>query len=554
MGQQKATGWTGLAVLSLAMGGLLGCAFGGNPSPPTPAAAISAPVAEPPPRGSLPEPPADPAPLPQEPIPAGPVGPSSPSRPNDGWDPLAGQSELSAESLVTEVELRNPSLEAASAAWRAAAERYPQAISLDDPMFGFALSPGGVGREDNGGWMVEASQKIPWSGKRALRGNAASAEADAAQADVGEARLMLDEAAKMALADYYAAVREEEVNRTTATLLKQFRQIAKSKYEVNQATEQDVFQADVELADLESRRGELLRDRQVAAARINTLLHREVDYPLPPPPSQVETADALPGVEALRQAALQCRPDLAALLARVRMEEANLELANREYWPDLEVMAKYDAFMPVDIRPEVGLNINVPLRQQRRDAAAAEAAAKLQQRRAEYQAARGSGRLRGADGLRPPDSAAAVDRHFQRKNSSLRGAKSAIGAGQLHGRQSRFPAADRRRAPAPRPAGEVLQGVGRLSARPGVVGAGRGPAGGVRSAVTMHWDCPLRSGRRRGRGRFRGKRRQPLAGWGGVCYSRLVGKIPAARAAKNGILPARGRSSIGRAPALQAGG
>ena len=42
--------------------------------------------------------------------------------------------------------------------------------------------------------------------------------------------------------------------------------------------------------------------------------------------------------------------------------------------------------MPMDIRPEVGLNINVPLRQQRRNAAAAEAAAKLQQRRAEYQA------------------------------------------------------------------------------------------------------------------------------------------------------------------------
>ena len=117
--------------------------------------------------------------------------------------------------------------------------------------------------------------------------------------------------------------------------MKQFRQIAKSKYEVNQATEQDVLQANVELADLESRHAELLRDRRVAAARINTLLHREADYPLPPPPTQVETADGLPGVETLRQTALQCRPDLASLLARVRLEEANFELACREYWPDL---------------------------------------------------------------------------------------------------------------------------------------------------------------------------------------------------------------------------
>ena len=247
---------------------------------------ISASVAEAPPaQRGLPEPPVAPAPLPQEVIPAGPAVQSPPSRPSDGCDPFAGQSELTAQSLATEVELCNPSLEAALSAWRAAAERYPQAIPLDDPMFGFALSPGGVGREDNGGWMVEASQKIPWCGKRELRGNAAAAEADAAQADVGDARLILAEAAKMALADYYAAVREEEVNRATATLLKQFRQIAKSKYEVNQATEQDVLQADVELADLESRRAELLRDRQVAVARINTLLHRQPDYPLPPPPT-----------------------------------------------------------------------------------------------------------------------------------------------------------------------------------------------------------------------------------------------------------------------------
>ena len=169
---------------------------------------------------------------------------------------------------------------------------------------------------------------------------------------------------------------------------------------MNLATEQDVLQADVELADLESRRTELLRDRQVAAARINTLLHREVDYPLPPPPTQIEMADALPGVEVLRQAALQSRPDLAALLARVRMEEANRELADREYWPDLEVMAKYDAFMPVDIRPQVGLNVNVPFGNSS-EAAVAEASAKVQQRRAEYQAQR----IRSATRCRQPTTA-----------------------------------------------------------------------------------------------------------------------------------------------------
>jgi outer membrane protein TolC len=252
-------------------------------------------------------------------------------------------------------------------------------------MFGFAVSPSGVGREDSGGWMVEASQKLSWPGKRALRGDAAQAEADAAHSDVRDVRLRLAEAAKMAFADYYLAARQTEVNRTTAALVTQFRQLAKSKYEVNQATEQDVLQADVELADLESRHAELARDCRVAVARINTLLHRAADYPLPPPPAHIAADESLPDAASLQQMALQCRPDIVAQLARIRMEEANLELAYKDYYPDAELVAKYDAFMPVDIRSEVGMNINVPLQHDRRDAAVREASARVQQRRAEYQ-------------------------------------------------------------------------------------------------------------------------------------------------------------------------
>ena len=67
------------------------------------------------------------------------------------------------------------------------------------------------------------------------------------------------------------------------------------------------------------------------------------------------------------------------------MEEANLELAGREYYPDVELVAKYDAFMPVDIRPQVGMNLNVPLQGEHRAAAIRQAAARVAQRRAEYQ-------------------------------------------------------------------------------------------------------------------------------------------------------------------------
>ena len=74
-----------------------------------------------------------------------------------------------------------------------------------------------------------------------------------------------------------------------------------------------------------------------------------------------------------------------ALHARAQAEEANLALACKDYYPDIDVMAKYDAFMPDNIRPAIGMQMNVPLHNERRTAAVSEAEARVQQRRWEYQ-------------------------------------------------------------------------------------------------------------------------------------------------------------------------
>ncbi len=318
-------------------------------------------------------------------IPHSEFGPESSAALAPSDDPFSGQAELTVDQLVTEVQVRNPSLQAASDAWRAATERYPQVVSLDDPMFAFMISPSGVGMDNGGGWMVQASQKIPWAGKRCLRGSIASAEADVMQGDIGDARLRLAEAAKVAFYDYYVAWRQMEVNSTTQKLVQQFREIASNKYQVNQASQQDVLQADVELADLATRNAELTRDQQVAAARINTLLHRAADHPLPPPPAEAPFPDGLPAAEELQQAAVRSRPDLYAQLSRIEAEEANLGLACREYYPDLNLVARYDGFMPEDMRPQVGMDVNIPIRIARRSAALREASHRIAQRRAEYE-------------------------------------------------------------------------------------------------------------------------------------------------------------------------
>jgi outer membrane protein TolC len=275
-----------------------------------------------------------------------------------------------------------------TAAYQAASARFPQVISLDDPMFGTMFAPASIGSNNvEFGYRLEVAQKYPFPGKRGLRGQAAQAEASAAGNDVEDMRLQLTESARTSFYDYYLVHRNLEVNDESVKLLQRIRESAESQYANNKASEQDIFQVDVELGRQRERGISLERARKVAIARINTLMHRPSDAPLPLPPSQVPVTDAVPSLESLQSQAVSQRPDLRALADRIAADQAALALAEREYYPDFEVAAAYDTIMgngPMrDLAPQVGVRLNVPLRRARRRAAVDEAEAKTAQRQAE---------------------------------------------------------------------------------------------------------------------------------------------------------------------------
>jgi outer membrane protein TolC len=300
-------------------------------------------------------------------------------------------SELSVELLVQQVLARNPSLAQMTAAWQAASAKYPQVTSLDDPMFAATLGPGTFAPDDPGvnfAYRLEISQKYPWPGKLRLRGQAALAEAGAAANEVEDVRLQLIESAQIAFSDYYLVDRALDVNDANLRLLRRFKENAEARYEEGLVPQQDILQAAVEIGREQQRRLTLERMREVAVARINTLMNVSPDMPLPPPPRQIQVRDGLPDAAALRQAALARRPDLQALANRSAAEEATLALAHKEYYPDLEPFFMYDRFMGnneqnKDLAAMLGLKLNLPVRLERRRGAVAEAEARIRQRRAE---------------------------------------------------------------------------------------------------------------------------------------------------------------------------
>lgn len=299
--------------------------------------------------------------------------------------PFTGAAVLTADALVEQVLARSPSLAEMVAAWKAAAARYPQVVSLDDPMVGLQAAPGAwFSREMDGGVRVEISQRYPWCGKRELRGENAQATAQAAAHDVADMKLQLVESARRAFYDYYLVDRALSVNRENLRLLREFRKNAESRYATGAVSQQDVLQAEVEIGRAEERQVTLERLRPVTAARINTLMHLPPDAPLPPPPEAVALAGGVPDPTALRTQALHQRPDLLGVQDRLRAEQASLALAHKEFLPDVEVMAAYDSiWQEKPLRPQVGVRMNLPVRCERRYAAVAEAEARVGQRLAE---------------------------------------------------------------------------------------------------------------------------------------------------------------------------
>ena len=297
-----------------------------------------------------------------------------------------GAAFLDRRALVRQVLDRNPTVRAARYSWRAALARYPQATALQDPMFGAGVAPRSIGSNSvKDAPKFDLSQKLPFPGKLRLRGEVALGEAEAASHDYAAVRLRLATMASLLFDDYILATRSLEINAEHVALLEEFQRIATVRYEAGEASQQDPIQAEVELTHALHRELVLETSRRVTAEQINALLHRapRAELPAAPARSAVPTA-AAEAPDGLIARALEDRPELAAAGARVTAEEARVGLARREYFPDITVTGSYNRlWQKRDLRPFVGLQLNVPLQIGRRKAAVEEAQARLEQVRHE---------------------------------------------------------------------------------------------------------------------------------------------------------------------------
>jgi cobalt-zinc-cadmium efflux system outer membrane protein len=283
---------------------------------------------------------------------------------------------------VEAVLRQNPSVEASRQAFRAALSKRVQARAFDDPMLEYTFAPLSIGSKDVPfGQSVTLSQKFPWPGKRALAGEAALAEAEAAKGDFESVRLRLALMASLLFDQYYAVDRSLALNAQHKQLVESIKRAAQAQYQAGRAPQQEPLQAEVELLQIERQHLVLSSRRAVITAQMNGLLHRAPEAPLPDPPEELDLPDlALGSASELQAEALEHRPELRAQHAALRGREAERNLAERESYPDLGVMTQYNSMWQMwQHQWMVGLSLNVPLSLGRRRGAVDEAQARIAQ-------------------------------------------------------------------------------------------------------------------------------------------------------------------------------
>jgi outer membrane protein TolC len=287
---------------------------------------------------------------------------------------LAAQ-ESALPALVAEAEAANPEIVAARKTAEAAAARVPQAGALPDPTLGFGFMNVPVANPSLRGEMMTMTQvqvgtRFPWPGKLPIREDVARLRAEAAEWEAESVRNRVVTDVKQAYYRVYFLDRALDVIGRNEALVDDLAQLTSAKYAVGTGAQPDVLKAQVERSRLADQRFGLREQRTGAVARLNALLGRPTDAPLPftELPEGVRTAALaeVPGrvgfvsasladvgrgsatevgplrdAAELQQLALAHNPMIQAHVRRVAAQERSLSLAKTARLPDLSVSAGY---------------------------------------------------------------------------------------------------------------------------------------------------------------------------------------------------------------------
>ncbi|MEX0653644.1 MAG: TolC family protein [Phycisphaeraceae bacterium] len=296
-----------------------------------------------------------------------------PSRPADDAN---GSADLPAAPTLDDylqfAAAHHPGLAAAFHEWKAALERVPQARALMDPRLSYSYFV----RESMTQQTAGLSQTLPWYDKLQARGDAAMAQAHAAERRFDAQFQQVRLAVKQAYAEYTYLARALAVLRENHRILEDLEAGAQARFEAGAVPYADVVRAGVAVEQAQDEVRSLEARRSPVMGRLNAALGRSADHTLPWPEPLPAPALSVDESQLLAQLAQQ-NPDLDALRYETASRRHAHRLARQNRIPDLTLGIEYMDMAPDDMRDQLAVmaSINLPIWGGRLDAERAEALA-----------------------------------------------------------------------------------------------------------------------------------------------------------------------------------
>lgn len=283
-------------------------------------------------------------------------------------------------SLIEEALAKNPDVAAARQVMLAARQRPIQARSLANPMVSVIYTNDGwspsLGSMEDSNLAIMASQELPYPGKRGLRGDIASREADQVGQRAERVKRGIAAAVKRA---YYGLL----LSRSLLDLIgdqeenwKQIEGVARSRYSVGLGAQQDVLRVQVEVTRIQQSTAEQEAEAEIRLAEINRLLGRAPNTPLLT--SAQLALRPVPGdIQQFFEWAAEVSPEVSG--ARLEAERGSLaiNLAKREFKPDFSAQSAYMNRGGLPPMWQAGIGVSVPIYRKKLRAGVAEAEAQL---------------------------------------------------------------------------------------------------------------------------------------------------------------------------------
>ncbi len=249
--------------------------------------------------------------------------------------------KLELNALIDEALEKNFELQALYHSIEAAEAKVPQAKSLDNPELTFRLMEMQGLKPNEAMWSnIEIMQMFPFPGKLSAMGKVADIDSRRSQQEYNEKSVEIIMKVKSAFYELWMAQQNLELNRSNTELMKQFLQIATTRYSVGRNSQQDVLRATVEIAKLEKERLSFSDMEEASLAMLASLLNRNIsDF------SGVAIAhDTIYfdfDIEQIQGYALKNCSKLRSDSLMVEKDKEMHKLAKLEYLPDFKIGVEY---------------------------------------------------------------------------------------------------------------------------------------------------------------------------------------------------------------------